>query len=164
MRRSAGLLGVAAVVAAASGCGGAGRAPHFEAGRGWHVLVEPGQIVSAANVPFAAADRSQSAPARTVAGLPPDGIAIWVEWLRRGKYRAADRSYPERPLPLRVEETGPAAAKGFTCPRAAQAGCARRLTASASGWDITLWVFFGHGKPSAAQLRAADTELSRFRT
>lgn len=58
MGRIAWLLGIAAAAAVLAGCGGTSRAPRFRAARGWHVLVEPGQVVSAANVPFATADRT----------------------------------------------------------------------------------------------------------
>ncbi len=66
--RTAAVLVLTALLAA--GCGGAAR-PHFEAAGGWHVLTEPGQIVSAATVPFAAADRLQAGSARW-------DVGVWV--------------------------------------------------------------------------------------
>ena len=72
-----------ALVAVTAGCGGTRPVPRFETAHGWQVIVEPGQTLSAANVPFAAADRSESGPTRTEASLPQHGVLIWVEWARR---------------------------------------------------------------------------------
>jgi hypothetical protein len=162
MRRCALLLAAAAVVTISAGCGGSGHPPTFQGANGWHVLVEPGQIVSAANVPFAAGDRSQSAPTRTVSALPRRGVLIWTEWLRRGNVPPEDRQYPRRSSPLRVQEADPSAAKGFSCPRTAQAGCVRRLLADSSGWDLTVWIFFGSGKPSSTEVATTNSELARL--
>jgi hypothetical protein len=151
-------------VVIAAGCGGARQAPHFQGTGGWHLIVEPGQIVSAANVPFAAADRSQSAPTRTVASLPARGIVIWVQWIRRGRVRAEDRQYPRRSLPLRVQSMATTQPEGLTCPPASGNGCATRaLQAASERWDVAVWVFFGTARPSIAMLAAADHELAQLR-
>jgi len=154
---------VALLAALAAGCGGSSR-PGFAQARGWNVITEPGQIVSAANVPFARADRSESAPVRTVASLPRPGIVIWVQWLRRGRLPAEDRHYPRRPLPLRVASMTAVAPEGFTCPRLARHGCSTRaLQARSEQWDVAVWVFFGAADPLPMQVAAADAELARLR-
>ena len=164
MRPASALLAAATALAVVSGCGASGGVPHFQAASGWHVLVEPGQIVSAATVPFAAADRSQSAPTRTVASLPRRGAVIWVQWLRRGKVPAEDRQYPRGSLPLRVQRMAPTQPEGFTCPPSSGNGCATRAMQAASGrWDVAVWVFFGTAHPSRATVAAANRELANLR-
>ncbi len=151
------------MAALAAGCGGAAK-PHFRTARGWHVIAEPGQIVSAANVPFAAADRSESAPIRTVASLPRYGIVIWIQWLRRGRFPAKDqRYYPSRPLPLRVQDMTATAVEGFTCPRISNGCFTRALQAGSERWDVAVWVFFGTDDPLPEDIAAADAELARLR-
>jgi hypothetical protein len=164
MRGSAPLLTVAGAVMLAAGCGGTGQPPNFQAARGWHVIAEPGQIVSAANISFSAADRSQSAPIRTVASLPQRGIVIWVQWVRRGKFPSQDRRYyPRRQLPLRVRSMAPVAPEGFTCPRASGSGCGTRsLQAGSRGWDVAVWVFFGTAHPPRTTVAVANAELARL--
>jgi hypothetical protein len=161
VRRGVWLLGFLAVLAV--GCGGTEQTPHFQVADGWHVIVEPGQIVSAANIPFAAADRSESAPTRTVASLPPRGIVIWVQWRQRRRIRAEDRQYPRRSLPLRVQSMARTQPEGFACPPSSGNGCATQaLQAASARRDIAVWIFFGSGKPSSAQIAAANAELARL--
>jgi hypothetical protein len=162
VRRGVWLLGFLAVLAV--GCGGTEQTPHFQVADGWHVIVEPGQIVSAANIPFAAADRSESAPTRTVASLPPRGIVISVQWLRRRRLRAEDRQYPRSSLPLRVQSMARTQPEGFTCPPSSGNGCATRaLQAASKRWDVAVWVFFGTAHPSMATVAAAGHELAHLR-
>ncbi len=151
------------VTALTAGCGGASR-PDFAQAHGWHVLAEPGQIVSAANVPFASADRSQSAPIRTVASLPRQGIVIWVQWLRRGKVPAEDRHFSRRSLPLRVQGMAAVQPEGFTCPPSSGNGCSTRaIQAASTRWDVAVWVFFGTAHPSSATVAVANRELAQLR-
>jgi hypothetical protein len=159
MRRSVVLPTIAAVVSALAGCGGAGPAPHFQAATGWHVLVEPGRSASAANVSFASGDRAESAPAGTIASLPRRGVVIWIEWVRRGQSSSLDRTYPKRALPLQVTD----AADTGTPEGTRSPGAVRRLQVQGSGWNATVWIFFGAPKPSHRQVAAANSELSRFR-
>jgi hypothetical protein len=158
MKRSVALL---ALVAMTAGCGGARPAPHFQAATGWHVLVEPGQAASAANVPLARGDRWQSFPSRTISSLPPHGVLIWIEWIR---WRAAATLYPRKPLPLRVVQAmytgGP---EGTSCPRSSADCVLGHLSARESGWDTTIWIFSGAPRESSAQVATADTELARLR-
>ncbi len=147
-----------------AGAFGASRgAPRFQAAAGWHVLVEPGQTASAANVRFAASDRSQSFPTRTIASLPRRGVLIWIEWGRpRGS--SAARLYPRRALPLRVERAARTAApEGTACPPASPSCAVGHLLARESGWDTDVWIFSGSPRPSSAQLAAIDSELGRLR-
>lgn len=154
---------LALVAVLAAGCGGAAK-PHFRAASGWQAIAEPGQIVSAADVPFAEADRSESAPIRTVASLPRRGAVIWVQWVRRGEFPAKDRRYyPIRPLPLRVQGMAPVEPEGFTCPAASGNGCATRVLQAASRrWDVAVYVFFGTAHPSGSIVAAANAELARL--
>ncbi|HUJ54491.1 MAG TPA: hypothetical protein VLW49_00705 [Gaiellaceae bacterium] len=138
---------VALVLSLAAGCGGGGR-PHFEGASGWHVIAEPGQIVSAANVAFAAADRAQSAPIHTVASLPRRGILIWVQSARGRKLKS---------VPLRVEYMATSRPEGFACP-----GTTRALQTGRKGWDVYVWVFFGAKHPPESIVAAANAELARF--
>jgi hypothetical protein len=163
--RCCALLAGAAAVAALVGCGGSSQSPAFQRVKRWHVLVEPGQIVSAANVPFAAADRSQSAPTHTVAALPHHGIVIWVQWQRRGTFSGEDRQYPREAPPLRVmPDMAPVEPEGFACPQASSSGCSTRADLAASkSWDVAFWVFFGTAKPSRGTVAAANAELARLR-
>lgn len=162
MRRAAGLLAVAAAALVAPGCGGA-KAPHFQAATGWHVLVEPGQAAAAANVRFAAADRSQSLPNRTIASLPPRGVLLWVEWVRRRTDAADAKLYPQRPLPLRVEQAVDIGApEGVRCPPTAPDCFIRHLTAREAGWDVDVWIFGGRDRPLPGDLAGADAELARL--
>jgi hypothetical protein len=154
---------LALVAAVAAGCGGAGQAPHFRAARGWHVLVEPGQTASAANVRFVRSDRHQSFPTRTIASLPPRGVLIWLEWVRPRKTAVDTKLYPPRPLPLRVVPTTYIGApEGTRCP-SHEADCILdHLVQRESGWDSDLWIFVGSSRRSAAQIAAANSELAKL--
>ena len=159
MRRSVVLLTIAGVVSALAGCGGAGPTPHFQAATGWHVLVEPGQTASAANVSFASGDRAESVPVGTIASLPRRGVVIWIEWVRRGGSPSLDKTYPKRALTLQISE----AANTGTPEGTSSPGAVRRLRVQDSGWNATVWIFFGASKPSQRQVAAANWELSRLR-
>jgi hypothetical protein len=157
------VLLVAAVAALVAGCGGAAK-PRFRTARGWHAITEPGQIVSAANVRFASADRSQSEPNRTIASLPRYGVVIWVEWLRPSQVHGSGQLYPRRSLPLRVEDaTYPGAPEGSTCPATAPSCFVGHLSASEAGWVFEVWIFFGTANPLPEDIAAADAELARLR-
>lgn len=144
------------------GCGGSTRSPHFQRASGWHILVTPGQTASAANVPLARRDRSQSFPSRTIASLPAQGVLIWIEWVRP---RAADATlYRRLSLPLRVtqvENTG--GPEGTSCPQATANCVLGHLSARESGWDTTVWIFTGAPRQSPAQVTTANAELARLR-
>ena len=166
-RTAVGLLLAAAL---AAGCGGAGK-PRFEPASGWHLLSRDGEL-AAANLPFAAADRSLSRPpSHTVATLPRDGIVIWtllVPQARTSGGGAQPKYWPARP-PLRVGvATATNPPEGFFCAPAAEARCfdaagsVRRLQGRAGGYDVAVTIFFGTDRPSAAQVRAADGELARL--
>ena len=161
-RRAAAGLALLALLAA--GCGGAGR-PRFRSAAGWNLLAGHDEL-AAANVQFAAQDRSMSSPpSRTVASLPLDGIVIWAMVSRR-------RGHPlPTPLPLRLSESLPSNPfEGFGCAPAvavsrcdAASGSVRRLVAHARSYYVDLYVFFGTDKPAPASVAAADAELARLR-
>jgi hypothetical protein len=109
---------------------------------------------SAANVPFAHADRSQSAPTRTEATLPRRGILIWAQLQPR--WPPVDRRFPVRKPSLR-EAVPTAGMEGF-----GPAGSIRRLEARTAGYDVDVSVFFGARHPSAAALAAVNRELGRL--
>jgi hypothetical protein len=164
MTRCVLLLAVAVVVA---GCGGTRRAPYFQTAAGWHVLVEPGQTASAANVAFARSDRSQSFPTRTIASLPPRGVLIWIEWVRPRTSATDAGLYRQLSLPLRVSQTHASGApsgvpEGTSCPSAAPDCALGQVSAMESGWDATVWIFSGAPRKSPAQIAAANSELARL--
>jgi hypothetical protein len=152
------------LVAFVAGCG-SGK-PHFERAAGWHLLSGHGELV-AANVPFAAGDRSlASPPSGTVATLPRAGIVIWAMYLRDRK-----SDFPERRLPLRIEQAARSNPfEGFRCaPAVTTTGC---YAASGSIWHLEarddryaldLYVFFGSDRPLPEDVAAADAELARLR-
>jgi hypothetical protein len=146
--KKAATLALVAVLAA--GCGGRSSRPSFEQAHGWHTLAEPGQIVSAATVAFAAADRSQSAPIHTVASLPRRGILIWVPARSRSNHR-------RRPPLLRVQNMANARPEGFLVP-----GTARVLQTESKRWVVYVWVFFGAAHPSRSTIATANAELARL--
>jgi protein MpaA len=84
--------------------------PGFRPSAGWHIL-ENGlsappteSAATAANVPFAAGDRSQPTatptPIKTVAHLLRDGIVIWAQFVPRGSHPRIDKNFPPAALPL----------------------------------------------------------------
>jgi hypothetical protein len=160
-RASAGLVLLALLVA---GCGGAGK-PRFQSAAGWQLLSGQNEL-AAANVPFAAADRSMaSPPSRTVAALSPRGIVIWA------MYSGKQTGGGSTPLPLRLTEAVPSNPfEGFRCAPAvstsrcdAAFGSIRRLGAEIGPYYVDLYVFFGTDRPAAASLAATNAELARLR-
>jgi hypothetical protein len=168
VKRSAGLIVAVAVLT--TGCGGTQavrpaasvRGPGFSAAAGWHTLgfglSQPPNApdASAANVRFARADRSQSAPTRTVATLPRRGIVIWAQL--QARWTAVDNRFPVRRPALR-EAVPIVGMEGFGLPAA---GSVRRLEARTAGYDVDVSVFFGAKHPSAAEMDAANRELARL--
>ena len=150
-------------LALVTGCGGAAK-PHFRSATGWHVLAGIDEL-AAANVDFAAQDRSMtSPPSRTVATLPRDGIVIWAMVSR-------EKHSPEStPLPLRLSEAQPSNPfEGFRCAPAvstarcyAASGSVRRLVGQVDRNYVDLYVFFGTDHPTAESLTAANAELARL--
>jgi hypothetical protein len=160
------LLAAVAFMALLAGCGGAAK-PSFQAASGWHLLSNHGEL-AAANVPFAAADRSAaSPPSRTVATLPRDGVMIWAMFSRPGGKLPARSA----PLPLRLTEAMPSNPfEGFRCAPAvpesrcyAASGSVRRLGARVGPYYLDLYVFFGTDHPAVDSVAAADAELARLR-
>lgn len=106
------MLALLAVLAA--GCGGTAK-PHFRSATGWHLLSGQNEL-AAANVQFAAPDRSMSSH--------------------------QNRQPPSTPLPLRLSEALPVGPfEGFRCAPAvrisrcyAASGSVRRLVADAGSY------------------------------
>jgi hypothetical protein len=130
------------------------------------VLSGQGEL-AAANVPFAASDRSlKSPPSRTVATLPRGGVVIWAMVSSPGKLPPGST-----PLPLRLSEALPSNPfEGFSCAPAvptsrcyAASGSVRRLVARLRHHLVDLYVFFGTDHPAAASVAAANAELARLR-
>src|SRR5262245_57175633 len=94
-------VAVVMLTAVMAGCGARAQ-PRSSSAPSWHLL--DGQYeLAAANVPFAARDRTfASPPARTVATLPRPGTVIWVM-----VYPGADPYLPQRRLPLRLDDARP---------------------------------------------------------
>jgi hypothetical protein len=156
------------LVALAAGCGSAHpvppatnvQGPGFHSAAGWHVLgyglSQPPNApdASAANVPFARADRSQSAPTRTEASLPRRGILIWAQLQPR--WPQVDRRFPVR-KPILRDAVPTSGMEGF-----GPAGTIRRLEARTAGYDVDVLIFFGAKHPSAAVVAATNRELRRL--
>jgi hypothetical protein len=162
MKALAALAPFALVVA---GCGGGG-GPHFRSAAGWHLLSTSGEL-SAANVPFAAADRDrQSPPSQTVETLPRAGVVIWAMYSHDAK-----SDFPRRRLPLRVEQAARSNPfEGFRCAPAvttarcyAASGSIRHLEGRHGSYAVDLYVFFGTDRPTPAQVAAANAELARLK-
>jgi hypothetical protein len=147
----------------------AGLAPRLLGAAGWHVLQKPllepalGPASAAADFPLAKADLQPGTPvpSHTVASLPRDGVVIWVQFAPRRRSARPNKYFPPTTLPLRLRESVRlnGIPEGFSCPRT----CAiRTLEASASGYDISVWIFFGTAHSTAASRTAADRELSRI--
>jgi hypothetical protein len=148
----------------ATGCGGNGK-PSFQSAAGWE-LVSGRNELAAANVRFAAADRSMaSPPSQTVATLPRRGVVIWAMVSRSGGAGST-------PLPLRLSEavrSNPF--EGFRCAPAvsesrcyAASGSIRHLEAQIGRrYFVDLYVFFGTDRPPAGAVTAANAELARLR-
>jgi hypothetical protein len=157
------LAALALLALVVAGCGGGG-GPHFQSAAGWQLLSTSNEL-SAANVPFAAADRSmESPPSQTVATLPRDGIVVWA------MYQYGTSDFPRRPLPLRVEQAARATPfEGFLCAPAvttarcfAASGSIRHLEARHGSYAVDLYVFFGTDRPPPAEVAAANAELARL--
>jgi hypothetical protein len=147
----------------AVGCGGSGK-PRFESAAGWERLSGQNEL-AAANVHFAAADRSlASPPSETVARLPRRGVVIWAMVSRSAGPGST-------PLPLRLSEAVPSNPfEGFRCAPAvsesrclAASGSIRHLEARVGRYFADLYVFFGTDRPATASLAAANAELARLR-
>jgi hypothetical protein len=116
---------------------------------------------AAANLRFAKGDLGPGTPvpSHTVASLPRNGIVIWAQFPPRRSSARSNKYFPPRTLPLHLagSVTLDGTPEGFVCPRA----CAiQTLEASASGYDIAVWIFFGTSHPSVAMRSAANRELS----
>ncbi|HKD95739.1 MAG TPA: hypothetical protein VKB43_13620 [Gaiellaceae bacterium] len=153
---------LALVAPLAAGCGGGGK-PSFQSAAGWQLLSGQNEL-AAANVPFAAADRSMaSPPSRTVAALPRRGVLIWAMVSRSAGPGTT-------PLPLRLTEAVPSNPfEGFGCaPAVSDSGCyarsgsVRELRAQTGRYAVDLYVFFGTDHPPTASVRAANAELARL--
>jgi hypothetical protein len=166
---------VAATCASASGSTPAhvrvstGPGPGFRSEPGWRLLqngLEHPPLLSmaaAANVPLAKGDLEPGSPvpSHTVGSLPRAGVVIWVQFAPRRSGARTNKYFPPTRLPLRLSDSLllDGTPEGFVCPRA----CAiRTLEASASGYNVAVWIFFGTRHPQVAARSAADRELARI--
>ncbi|HEU5476208.1 MAG TPA: hypothetical protein VFU64_00070 [Gaiellaceae bacterium] len=119
-------------------------------------------MATAATVPIARADRPpESSPTRTVASLPRDAVLIWVQFEPRRQSARSNKYFPPTRLPLGLSQSVRlnGTPEGFVCPRT----CAiRSLEASAAGYDLFTFIFFGRSGPTAGMKAAADRELGRL--
>jgi hypothetical protein len=136
--------------------------PHFPARPGWHVGAGrvqscPGttadhcrEVTSfASTVPWR--DCAYCLPHRTVATLPPDGIALQLIYSEGGRLPAWLR--PD--WPMHLVRTDAASLEGLP-PRI---GVVQQL-ARVGRRVVYLFVFFGRPTPTTAQLAAAQSELA----
>jgi hypothetical protein len=136
----------------------------FAAAPGWHVGAGPvracpgvpaarcSQVASwASTVPWL--DCADCLPHRTVAALPPDGVAIQVHLAR------------ERPLVARRAIAWPPRIRASDVHAGLEGIPSRygvyQLSARTGRYDFYVFVFFGRSRPTARQLAAANAELRR---
>jgi hypothetical protein len=136
----------------------------FAAAPGWYTgtsgpaEVEPEgeQTTSwAATVPYRDPP-DQFPPHKTLAVLPPDGIAI-VVWLSRSPGSGSE--LPGGELPFELADAQRGSFEGVPADRATY-----RIGANVRGGvEVTIWIFFGRPDPRDEQLDRAQAELDRLR-
>ncbi|HEX4747486.1 MAG TPA: hypothetical protein VFU99_11475 [Gaiellaceae bacterium] len=143
---------------------------------GWFALQSPppaipGQQTAAvaANVPFASDDvvnglvEPSGLPYSTLLTLSPDGIVIVMTMTPESEPHVApipaNPIYEKRELPLRLRDGVPLLPWGAQL-RPDQPLAQYQLRAKLAGQNVDVFVYFGTARPSQAQLRAAQRQLS----
>jgi len=138
--------------------------PGFLPAPGWNALnsglTVPPQAPSAlaTNVELSAHDRETGGrPDETIRSLGPRGIALYATFIPAGQIASVDAQFPERELPLRLDDAIAAGIEG-----APANGKTLRLLARSRGYDIDVIVFFGATTPSADVEATAGEQLARL--
>jgi hypothetical protein len=145
----------------------------FEPAPGWHVVVTDPSLVGslgaqpwASNVPFAESEESVGEansspdgwPGKTEEALPPDGIILVANYsIDSRNPLPPNRSFPERVLPLTIDESPSVAYEGQDPDRALAV-----VNATVNGRYVTVRIVFGTGDPSLELVGEAEAELGRL--
>lgn len=145
----------------------------FEPGPGWHVVTTDPSLVGslgvqawASNVPFAEGEETVGMinsipdgwPDKTEEALPPDGIILVANYsIDSRNPLPPSRSFPERVLPLTIDERPSVAYEGQDPDRALAV-----VNATVNGRYVTVRIVFGTGGPSPELIGEADDELGRL--
>ena len=135
--------------------------PGFHPAVGWDSAQTAGAVLPQAPAAMSAtvelADAPGENPRNTAGSLGPDDVLIQVLVYGRTGFRPAnDEHYPERTLPLRVDEG--VAQHGWE----GGTGLRSVITGRVDGWLVEAGVYFGTDDPPAATRRLADDQLARL--
>jgi hypothetical protein len=178
LRRRPGRIALGAVVFAAAlgGAFAAGLAlapggstkgsggPGFLPAQGWDTfqtgVTRPpqGPSATAANTPLGADAISGFFPWQTVAGLRTGQVLLQVTFYPTGESAGIDRNFPERSLPLSLDD----AQRGASLEGQPANVEAYRLVARVNRYNLDLFVFFGGRTATSAARAAAQQELDRL--
>jgi hypothetical protein len=145
----------------------------FEPASGWHVVTTDPSLVDdlgtqawASNVPFAEAEEPVGEansfpdgwPDKTEKALPADGIILVANYsIDSRNPLPASQNFPERALPLTIDEPPSVAYEGQE-PDRAQAV----VNATVNGRYVSVRIVFGTGDPSPDLVGEAEEELGRL--
>jgi hypothetical protein len=144
----------------------------FEPHPGWHVVTTDPSLVDslgaqawASNVPFAEGEESVGMinsidgwPDKTDEALPPDGIILVANYsIDTRNPLPPGRNFPERALPLTIEDRPSTAYEGQPPDRALAA-----VNATVNGRYVSVRIVFGTGDPSPELVDKAQEEVGRL--
>lgn len=145
----------------------------FEPAPGWYVVTTDPSLVGdlgtqawASNVPFAEGEESVGMinsipdgwPDKTEEALPPDGIILVANYsIETRNPLPPGGFFPERALPLAIEDRPSTAYEGQESDRALAVA-----NATVNGRFVSVRIVFGTGEPSPELVDQADAELSRL--
>ncbi len=145
----------------------------FEAAPDWHVVATDPSLVGslavqawASNVPFAEDDESVGEansfpggwPDKTEEALPPEGIILVANYsIDSRNPLPPNRSFPDRVLPLTIDDRPTTAYEGQDPDRALAV-----VNATVNGRLVSVRIVFGTGDPSAELVGEAQEELGRL--
>jgi hypothetical protein len=145
----------------------------FEAASGWHVVTTDPAVANdigvqawASNGPFAANEEPVGEPNaypdgwpdQTEKNLPPDGIVIVASYqVQTRNALPPNNVFPERTLPLTIDERPSAAYEGGDPDRARV-----MVNATVNGRYVSVAVVFGTGDPARQLVNEAEEELARL--
>ena len=138
--------------------------PGFLPARGWETfqtgVTSPpqGASATAANTRLGKDAVSGSFPWQTVAGLRTGQVLLQATFYPTGESAGIDRNFPERSLPLSLDD----ALRGASLEGQPPNVEAYRLVARVNRYNLDLFVFFGGRKDTPAAHEAAQEELDRL--
>lgn len=145
----------------------------FEPAPGWHLVTTDPPLVGslgaqawASNVPFAEGEEPVGMinsspdgwPDKTEEALPPDGIILVANYsIDSRNPLPPNRNFPERVLPLTIDDRPSTAYEGQDPDRALAV-----VNATVNGRYVSVRIVFGTGDPSPELVAEADVELGRL--